>query len=54
MGLADARKTLPAPIDSAKCKVWWRRNNVLGFFFKVQARALSCSEGKSERYNMTF
>ena len=35
--LADARRTLPAPMHSANCKVWWRRNNDLGLFFMVQA-----------------
>ena len=32
-GLADARRTLPARIHSANCKVCWRRNNSLGLFF---------------------
>ena len=35
LGLADARKTLPARMHSATCKVWWRRNNGLGLFFMV-------------------
>ena len=26
LGLADARRTLPAPMHN-NCKVWWRRNN---------------------------
>ena len=38
---------LPAPMHSAKCTVWWRRNNGLGLFFMVQARPLSSSEWKS-------
>jgi hypothetical protein len=29
-----ARRTLPAPMHSANCKVWWRRNN--GLFFMVR------------------
>ena len=32
LGLADARRTLPVPIYSANCKVWWRMNNGLGCF----------------------
>jgi hypothetical protein len=32
LGLADARRTLPAWMHSAICKVWWRRNNGLGLF----------------------
>jgi hypothetical protein len=44
-GLADARKTLPAPMHSAKCKVWWKRNNGLGLFFMVRLSPLVPVEG---------
>jgi hypothetical protein len=44
MGLADARRMLPAPMHNANCKVWWRRNNGLGLFFMVRVRPLSSSE----------
>jgi hypothetical protein len=27
--LVDAGRMLPAPMHSANCKVWWRRNNDL-------------------------
>jgi hypothetical protein len=37
----DARRLLPAQMDSANCNVWRRRNNGLGLFFMVQARPLS-------------
>ena len=37
MGLADARRTLPAPMHSANCNVWWRRSNSQGLFFMVWA-----------------
>ena len=47
MGLADARRTLPARKHSANCKVWWMRNNGLRLFFMGQARPLSSSKGKS-------
>jgi hypothetical protein len=30
LGLADARRTQPAPVHNANCKVWWMRNNGLG------------------------
>ena len=50
--LADARRTLPAPIHSANCKVRWGRNNGLGLFFMVRARPLSSSEGKSKCYSI--
>ena len=33
LGLSDARRTLPAPLHSANCTVWWRRNHSLGLFF---------------------
>ena len=42
LGLADARRMLPASMYSANCKVWWRWNNGLGLFFMVWARPLSC------------
>ena len=42
-GLAGARRTLPAPMHSANCKVWGRRNNLL--FFMVRARPLSSRDG---------
>uniref|UniRef100_A0A674ACK1 non-specific serine/threonine protein kinase n=1 Tax=Salmo trutta TaxID=8032 RepID=A0A674ACK1_SALTR len=42
LGLADARRMLPAQMHSAN----WR-NNDLGLFFKVWAKPLSSSEGKS-------
>ena len=35
LGLADARRMLPAQMHSANCKVWWS-NNGLGLFFMVQ------------------
>ena len=35
LGLADAWRTLPARMHSANCKVWWRRNNGLGLFFRL-------------------
>jgi hypothetical protein len=47
MGLVDARVTLPDPMHTAYCKVWWKRNNGLGLFFMVRARPLRSSEGKS-------
>ena len=34
-GFADARRMLPAPKNSANCKVWWKRNNGLRLFFMV-------------------
>jgi hypothetical protein len=46
LGLADNRRTLPAPMHSVNCKVWWKRNNGVGLFLMVQARPLSFSEGK--------
>jgi arginine repressor len=46
LGLADARRMLPAPMHSANCKVWWRRNNDLGLFFMVWTRPHSSSEIK--------
>ena len=45
--LTDSRSTLPAPMHSANCKVWWMRNNGLGLFFMVWAGPLSSSEGNS-------
>jgi hypothetical protein len=39
LGLADARRTLPAPMHSANCKIWLQRY-VLGLFFMVRARAV--------------
>jgi hypothetical protein len=45
--LLDARRTLPGPMHSANCKVWWRRNNDLRLFFMVQTRPLSSVEGTS-------
>jgi hypothetical protein len=44
--LVNARQTLPAPMHSANCKVWWRNNGV-GLFFMVRARLHSSSEEKS-------
>ena len=46
LGLADAKKTLPAPMHTANCKVCWRTNDGLGLFFMVRSRPLSSSEGK--------
>ena len=45
LGLADARRTLPAWIHSADCKVWWRRNNGLGMFFMVRIGSLVLVKG---------
>ena len=36
LGLADPRRTLPAPRHSANCKVWCGRNNGLGLFIVVK------------------
>ena len=44
LGLADVRRTLPVPMHSANCKVWWRRNNGVWLFFTVQARPLSSTK----------
>jgi hypothetical protein len=44
LGLADARRTLPTPMHSANCTVWWRRNNGLAFFHG-STRPHSSSEG---------
>ena len=52
LGLADARRTLPAPKHSANCKVWWRRNSGLGLFLMDRVRPLSFIEGKSNRYSI--
>ena len=38
LGLTDARRTLPAPMHSATCKVWWKINNDLMVFFMVWDR----------------
>lgn len=34
-GFADARRAAPTGMHSANCKVWWRRDNGLGLFFRV-------------------
>ena len=54
LGLADTRRTLPARMHSANCKVWWRRNNGLWLFFMVQASLLSSREGKSQCYSIQW
>ena len=41
LGMVDDRRTLPARMQSANCKVWWRGNNGLGLFFIVWARPLN-------------
>ena len=45
---------IPAPMHSANCKVWWRRNNGLGLFFMVWARPLRSSEWKYECYSIQW
>ena len=35
-GLADARRTLPARMQCANCKVWWRRNKGLRLFLRFR------------------
>ncbi len=44
--LVDSRRTLPAWLHCAKCKVWWWRDNGMGLFFRGWARPLTSSEGK--------
>ena len=47
LGLANARRMLPAWLHCANCKVWWRRDDAMGLFFRGWSRTLSSSEGKS-------
>jgi hypothetical protein len=47
--LVDSRRMLNAPMHSANCKDWRRRNNGLRLFFMVRAGNLSSSERKSQR-----
>jgi hypothetical protein len=54
LGLANARRTLPALMHRANCKVWWRRNNGLGLFFMVRARPFTSNEGKSLCYSIRW
>ena len=35
LGLEDPMRAPPAPMHSANCNVWWRRNNEPGLFFMV-------------------
>jgi hypothetical protein len=46
LGLADARRTVHAPMYSANCSLVMSKT-YLGLFFMVWARPLSSSEGKS-------
>jgi hypothetical protein len=54
LGLADARRMLPAPKHSADCKVWSRRNNGLELFFMVRSSSLNSIEGKTLQHTMKF
>jgi hypothetical protein len=51
--LADGMRTLPAPLHSVNCKVWWRRNNGLGLFFMVRSSPLVPVKGSliAKAYN---
>ena len=53
LGLADARRTLPARMHSANCKVLWRRNNGLGLFLWLGLGPLVPVKGnlKATAYN---
>ncbi len=35
LGLADARRTLLAWLQCANCKVWWRKDNGMGWFTRA-------------------
>ncbi len=52
LGLANARRTLPVWLRCADCKVWWRRDNGMGLFFRGWAQPFTSSEGKSECFSI--